>query len=235
MNEREFLLGYDAATFPAVAVAVDLVVVAVIDSSLNLLLIRREDHPARGRWALPGSLLQPEETLDDCAARTARHKACIERARFRQFQAFSEPQRDPRLRVVSIGYLGLVTEGALRASTTKEHSLAILRWKDGNVSIRSSDNRPVRLAFDHDEIVNTAVRRLRIDLDRTTDTFALLPEEFTLRELQIVHEAVRGEEVNKPAFRKRMLDSGRLEPLGRKNTGGAYRPAELYRLREGAQ
>lgn len=235
MDERDFLRSYDAAAFPPVAVAVDLVAIATIEQSLQILLIQRTEHPARGKWALPGGLLQPDETLADCAARTAREKVRIERVRFRQFQAFSEPQRDPRLRVVSIGYLGLVTSNTLRAATTEHHMLGILRWNGEAVSVRGSDGRSVRLAFDHDAIVNAAAQRLRSDLDRTTDVYALLPDEFTLRELQIVHEAIRNESLNKPAFRKRMLDSGRLEPVGRKDVGGAYRPAELYRLRKGAR
>jgi 8-oxo-dGTP diphosphatase len=235
MEETEFLEGYDPKAFAPVAVAVDLVAFAVINRSLCVLLIKRREHPARGRWALPGSILQPIEDLDDCAARTAREKASIERGCFRQFRAFGAPQRDPRLRVVSVGYMGLVLGAALRAIADDTRRIARLRLNGDETSIRGDDNRSIALAFDHDEIVVGAVATLRADLDRTTDAFALLPEEFTLRDLQIVHEAIRGEEVNKPAFRKRMLDSGRLEPVGRKDEGGAHRPAELYRLREGAR
>jgi 8-oxo-dGTP diphosphatase len=236
MTESDFLNDYDPAAFPSVAVAVDVVMMAVVEQALRVLLIKRAEHPARGRWALPGSLLQPDEDLDRCAARAAAGKAQVDRAVLRQFRAFSAPDRDPRLRVVSIGYLGLVTPDVLLRAADGEHRMAAeLRRTGESFYVRGEGGGRLTLAFDHLDIISAAVAQLRRDLDRTTDAFGLLPTEFTLRDLQRVHEVIRGESVNKPAFRKRMLDSGRLEPTGRKDTGGPFRPAELYRLRKGAQ
>jgi 8-oxo-dGTP diphosphatase len=236
VTEREFLENYDATAFPAVAVAVDLVIATIADGALHILLTKRPDHPACGSWALPGSILQPDEDLDACARRTASRKAELDRLQFRQFETFGSPARDPRLRVVSVAYLALTTAPPfLRASSGDERLAATVRYNGDETSLIGATGQILRLPFDHDEIVQSAVRRLRIDLDRTVDVFGFLSDEFTLRDLQIVHEAVRGETVNKPAFRKRMLDSGRLEPVGRKDEGSAFRPAELYRLREGAR
>jgi 8-oxo-dGTP diphosphatase len=85
------------------------------------------------------------------------------------------------------------------------------------------------LAFDHSDILGLAVKRLRGKLDYSDIAFALLPELFTLRELQQVHEAILGLSLNKPAFRRRLLDSRRLEATGRREAGTGFRPAELYR------
>jgi 8-oxo-dGTP diphosphatase len=234
-DEQQFLARYDPRAFPAVAVAVDLVGMGVVEGALRLLLIRRAEHPAQGAWALPGSLLQGQEDLDVCAARTADKKLGLPELALFQFAAFGTPGRDPRLRVVSIGYLGLGLAGPFEeAGGRPDRLLARVRIDEGRVSLRDRANRHVTLAFDHQEIALAAIERLRVDLDRTTASFALLAPEFTLRELQIVHEAVKGGPVNKPAFRKRLLDSGRLEAVGRKDVGGPYRPAELYRLRAGA-
>ncbi len=229
-DEQVFLDRYDPRAFPAVAVAVDVAALAVIDGALRLLLLRRSDHPAKDRWALPGSLLQPDEDLDACARRTAALKVGVAGLALGQFAAFGEPARDPRLRVVSLGYLGLGLGHALAASGARpDRLLARVRIADGRVTLRDRANRHLSLAFDHDAIALAAIDRLRADLDRTTDSFALLPPEFTLRELQAVHEAVRGTALNKPSFRKRLLDSGRIVAVGRKDVGGPYRPAELYR------
>jgi len=229
-DEQRFLAHYDPRAFPAVAVAVDLVPLAVVDGALRLLVVRRAEHPAKNAWALPGSLLQPDEDLDACARRTAVDKAGLPELALGQFAAFGAPTRDPRLRVVSIGYLGLgLARPFEEVGSRPDRLLARVRIDEGRVTLRDRANRHLGLAFDHGEIALTAMARLRADLDRTADGFALLPPEFTLRELQIVHEAVRGGPVNKPAFRKRLLDSGRLVPVGRKDVGGPYRPAELYR------
>lgn len=100
------------------------------------------------------------------------------------------------------------------------------------MTVHAADGAALPLAFDHAEIVALAIRRLRGKLDYSEVGFALLPELFTLRQLQDVHEAILGTGLNKPAFRRRMLDRGWLDPTGRFETGTSYRPAELYRLRQ---
>ena len=100
----------------------------------------------------------------------------------------------------------------------------------GPVTATDVTARSLTLAFDHTEILGLAVKRLRGKLDYTRIGFALLPERFTLRDLQMVHEAILGRSFNKPAFRRRMLDKGWIEPTGERESGTGFRPAELYRL-----
>jgi 8-oxo-dGTP diphosphatase len=102
---------------------------------------------------------------------------------------------------------------------------------DGD-TLRGPTGRKQGLAFDHDQIVTAALADLRANLDHSAFSYGLLPEEFTLRELQQAHEAVRNRPLNKPAFRKRLVESGWIEPTGRLDVGGKFRPAELYRVAE---
>jgi 8-oxo-dGTP diphosphatase len=103
----------------------------------------------------------------------------------------------------------------------------------GGPVMAHGDDAPLDLAFDHADILATAILRLRGKIDYSSIGFALLPELFTLRQLQDVHEAVLGVKLNKPAFRRRMLDRGWLDATGTRETGSSYRPAELFRHRTG--
>jgi 8-oxo-dGTP diphosphatase len=131
------------------------------------------------------------------------------------------------MRIISIAHFALLPAGRL---------LPVLEGRDdlwlapvsasGSVS---KNGRAISLAFDHSEIIAATLERLRSNLNHSDVAFRLLPAEFTLRELQQVHEAILGHSVNKPAFRKRLVDSGLLEATGDRQLGGPFRPAELYR------
>ena len=139
------------------------------------------------------------------------------------------------MRIITVAYLALLTEAAFaearaRAPALIPGAVAASPAAEGSVTVHAADGAALPLAFDHAEIVALAIRRLRGKLDYSEVGFALLPELFTLRQLQDVHEAILGTTLNKPAFRRRMLDRGWLDPTGRFETGTSYRPAELYRL-----
>lgn len=207
------------------AVTVDAVILTVRDDALHVLLTRRRDAPALGELALPGVFVRADEDLDDAARRAVRAKAGVDVA-VRQFRAFGAVHRDPRARIISIGFIALVVADRLAEVLDDDHRLVpVERAMSGG----GSGEGPA-LPFDHADIIQAAHSYLRADLDTSAFSFGLLPDEFTLRELQKVHEAVRGERVNKPAFRKRLLDSGKLAGTGRRDVGGKYRPAELYRV-----
>ena len=227
MPLRDSPLGYDPSAFPPLAVAVDIVVLAASARGLHVLTAKRADQPHRGKHALPGVLVQVDEALDDAAQRAVETKVGL-RADVRQFGAFGAVNRDPRMRMVSIGYAALVPWRRLEASLGDDQQLCRI---DGGL-VRDRNSRKLTLPFDHDQIVQSAAEYLHSDLDHSLWSFGLLEPEFTLRELQEVHEAVRGRTVNKPAFRKRLLESGKLEATGRPEVGSKFRPAELYRVRK---
>ena len=238
MTEPEFLAGYDPASYERPALAVDLVLLGLRQGRLTALLTERTQHPHAGRWALPGGFVGIAETLDAAAWRVLREKAGIPQARLEQLYTFGALDRDPRMRIVSVAYLALLPERTFAEALAGKRGLTAasvaVPWEGeagGPVSALPEDGDPLALAFDHADILALAVLRLRGKLDYSDVAFALLPEHFTLRQLQDVHAAILGTSLNKPAFRRRMLDRGWLEPTGMREAGTAFRPAELYRFR----
>lgn len=218
MREETFHGNYDPASFPQVAVTVDAVLLSVVDGRLVALVQRRPLAPAKGKWALPGVFVKDGETLDAAAARVVATKARLERVWLEQLYTFGAPGRDPRMRVVTVAYFALLpAKRALEAVSASDDLLL------------ADVAEELELAFDHAEILAVAVKRLRGKLDYVPLAFALLPAKFTLRDLQQVHEAILDTQFTKPAFRRRMLDQGWIEPTGEYETGTPYRPAELYR------
>ncbi|WP_271299066.1 NUDIX hydrolase [Sphingomonas sp. CV7422] len=228
MDDATFLASYDPTAFPPLAVAVDIVPLTFANGALHVLLNKRAEQPARGRLALPGTFVRADEELGAAAQRALRDKAGLD-APVRQFHAFGAVDRDPRMRIVSIGYMAVVNAEAMAAACDSLGGCELLAITGG--SVRTAAGRRATLPFDHDAIIARALSDLRRDLDRDDWAFGLLAATFSLRELQALHEAIRGQTLNKPAFRKRLIESGRLEATGEMETGKGFRPAELYRAR----
>jgi 8-oxo-dGTP diphosphatase len=207
---------------PRLSVTVDLVLMTMIEGGLAVLLQRRSIPPDIGRWALPGGFVGIAEGLDAAAARILAAKAHMEGAYVEQLYTFGAPGRDPRGRVLTIAYFALLPPDRFVTAIADASDLML-------AGLDASGETGLPLAFDHRDIIAHAVRRLRGKLDYSAIAFALLPPLFTLRALQQVHEAILGTPLNKPAFRRRMLDRGWLEPTGTRETGTGFRPAELYR------
>jgi ADP-ribose pyrophosphatase YjhB (NUDIX family) len=236
-EERDFLDQYDAAQYERPSVTVDLVLMSVLKSELHVLLLRREQMPAKGKWALPGGFVAIDESLDDAARRILKDKARVGSAYLEQLYTFGELKRDPRTRIITVAYFALLPasrfEGALKASPDLSLAKLMVRWEGetgGAVEACSDDGKKLALAFDHAEILGLAVKRLRGKLDYSEVGFELLPPRFTLRQLQEIHEAILSVRFNKPAFRRRILDKKILEPTGLYEDGVTFRPAELYRF-----
>jgi 8-oxo-dGTP diphosphatase len=235
-GEEEFLEIYDPAAFDRPSVAVDLVLMSVREKTLHALLLRRADQPAKGKWALPGGFVRIDEDLDAAAKRVLKAKAHLESAYLEQLYSFGTLGRDPRMRVISVAYFALLPEEKFaQALHSAELTLAKITtaWtgeSGGPAEASTETEGRLSLAFDHAGILGLAVKRLRGKLDYTDIAFELLPKQFTLRELQDVHEAILGINFNKPAFRRRMLDKGNLKPTGHREEGVTFRPAELYRF-----
>jgi 8-oxo-dGTP diphosphatase len=213
-------------------VTVDVALITAAEGQLRTVLVRRPEHPFKGRWALPGGFVQMDESLDAAAARVLRAKAGLGGVFLEQLYTFGAPDRDPRTRVISVAYYALVDPAKLAAGLVTTR-LAI-PWEGetgGPVEAIDGDQR-LALAFDHADILGLAVKRLRGKLNYAPLGFQLLGDQFTLLDLQRVHETVLGRTLNKDSFRRRMLASGQLQPTGQSQSGVDHRPAELYRFRE---
>jgi 8-oxo-dGTP diphosphatase len=226
--------GLDA--YPRPSVTVDVVLLTAVRGGLHLLVVRRDDAPFRGWWALPGGFTRIEEPLDAAARRVLRDKAGLEQVFLEQLYTFGAPRRDPRGRVITVAYYGLVDEARFEQGAG-ERGVAVgelvVPWEGetgGSIELRDGEGAEMKLAFDHADIVGMAVKRLRGKLDYTPVGFQLLPAAFTLRQLQEVHETVLARPLNKDSFRRRMLASGLLEATGERQEDVEHRPAELYRF-----
>lgn len=174
---------YDPHAYPPFGVTVDVVVLTVVDDALRVALIRRGEQPYLGWWALPGGFKRPDETLDEAAARELHEEAGAGVPRLRQFGAYGDPGRDPRMDVVSVAYLATVPDRAgLRAGT----DATAAAW----VPVDAILDGDLPLAFDHARIVADAHARLADDLERGDAVLSLLPTEFTVSQLRRTYEAV---------------------------------------------
>jgi 8-oxo-dGTP diphosphatase len=235
-DEASFLAAYDPSHYPNVAVTVDTVLLSVRSGRLAVLLVEREGHPFRGQWALPGGFVEPDEDLDGAARRelaeetgmlVAGGEEAVELGHLEQLRSYGAPDRDPRMRVVSIAYVGFAAPGEPVAGS---EAADVRFWAVDDLAIPgigSDDGVP--LAFDHARIVRDAVERARAKIEYTTLATAFLDEPFTLGELRRVYEAVWGETLHEGNFRRKVLSTpGFVEPTGETApTDG--RPAALYR------
>jgi 8-oxo-dGTP diphosphatase len=237
-DELAFLASYDASAYPHPSVAVDVVLLTVAEGGIRTLVVQRSRQPQLGRWAAPGGFVRIDESLEDAARRVLATKAGLEDIFSEQLYTFGDPRRDSRTRVISVVYYALVDADrldiAVASRTDTGHALARLicpaDFVHGALEIRDADGTPLPLAFDHAEILATAVERIRGKVDYAPIGFELLPETFTLRDLRLVHEAILGYPLNKDSFRRKMLDRGLVRATGERLAGVGHRPPSLYRF-----
>ena len=211
--------------YPRPALTVDVVIFTLQNRELAVLLIQRAQEPYAGMWALPGGFVQVEESLEEAALRELKEETGLEGEFYlEQLYTYGAPQRDPRERVVTVAYFALIPrDRPIHESASSDAAAA--RWFP-------VDALPP-LAFDHEEIIRYALRRLRYKLEYTAVGFELLPELFTLSELQRTYEIILGEKLDKRNFRRRILQAGVIEGTEHLRTGSG-RPARLYRYRKDA-
>jgi 8-oxo-dGTP diphosphatase len=218
--------GYDPSQFPAFAVTVDVVVLTIAAGGLHVLLVRRGLEPFQGTWAIPGGFKRPYETLDEAAARELREETSIQDApALRQFGAYGDPGRDPRMNVVTVAYLAVLREIGEIVAGSDAAGAALVPVAD------ALDGR-LELAFDHARILADAVERARLDLEQTGLATSFVGSTFTLGELRAVYEAVWGVTLDAANFRRALLaEDGWVIPTGRRSQPGPSggKPAELYR------
>lgn len=211
--------------YPRPSVTVDLVIFTIDDNDLKVLLIRRAGDPFKGRWALPGGFVEIEESLEKAAARELKEEVGVTNVYLEQLYTFGNPKRDPRGRVISVSYFALVDAGRQRIRAASDAAEA--EWHSV-----FDPKLGARLAFDHKKILDYAVWRLRNKIEWTTVGYELLPEKFTLSELQRVYEIILQKPVDKRNFRKKILAQGQIRELNETRNDGAHRPARLYSFSE---
>jgi 8-oxo-dGTP diphosphatase len=200
-------------------------VFAFRDGAMNVLLVRRKYEPYQSYWALPGGLLEPDETLEEAAERELREETGVTHTWMEQLATFSDLDRDPRGRVISCCYLALVDGARVRLRPGSDAREAA--WRPLEPLLREIDDGPA-LAFDHDRILIYARQRLAYKLEYQNVAWSLLPETFTVSELRRVYEAGIGRAFEPNNFRRIALGWGVLAEAGERPTGG--RPAALYRF-----
>ena len=199
-------------------VTVDIVIFTIQEGTLKALLVKRRISPFIGQFAIPGGFVREDENLDQAALRELKEETGVSDVYLEQLYSFGNPDRDPRGRVVTVAYFALISaDRRLKAGGDVSEA----RWYH-------TDKLPP-LAFDHAAILDYAVERLRNKLEYTTVGFQLLPEKFTLTELQEVYEAILGKKLDKRNFRRKMSILKILKPLPEYRRGG-QRPAQLYRF-----
>jgi 8-oxo-dGTP diphosphatase len=227
---RESTETYNASQYERPSVTVDVVIFTILDGELKVLLIKRKHWPYEGMWAIPGGFVGTNEGLEEAAYRELREETSVsgEDVYLEQLYTFGNPGRDPRTRVITVAYFALVGADKLHLLDGK------LRATDDAAEVDwFSTSASPQLAFDHDEILNYAITRLRYKLEYSAVGFQLLPECFSLRELQQAYETILGEELDKGNFRSKLRKRGVVEATdGYQETGG--RPARLYRFRDDA-
>jgi 8-oxo-dGTP diphosphatase len=203
------------------SVAVDVVIFTLRRQDLQVYLIQRQERP--GYWSLPGGIVRADEALEEAAFRQLREQTTVENLYLQQLFTYGDPERDTRRRVISVAYFALIAADRLTVETEKDarawHSVYQLP----------------PLAFDHARMVDDALVRLRNKIEYSAAAFELMPEEFTLRELQQAYMIILNDHtLDKANFRKKIHEARIVEPVNRyQNTGG--RPAQLYRFRKDAK
>ena len=243
--EQAFLQNYDPSKYERPSVTADIIVFTINENDrLSLLMIQRGGHPYKGCWALPGGFLMAgKESAEEAAARELFEETGIQSAYLKQLYTFSQPGRDPRTHVISVAYTALIPRGRLqfKAGDDARDARLFAVWLEGDALLLRCGETTLTeqdLAFDHAEIIKTAVRRLRGRIDYEPDAFALLQNSsaFTIFELMKCFEAIKDTSLDLPNFRKMFtrnyLNTGRAAPLGRTRQDKGRKAAALYRLEQ---
>jgi 8-oxo-dGTP diphosphatase len=215
---------------PSLAVDVALLTVAPDPHRLTVLLVRRDEPLDGKRWALPGTFVRERERLAAAVLRLLRDKCGIHGPPPRQLLVFDDPDRDPRGWVMSVAHVATVPYERISAQVGKRPDLYLAPVAPPGASLLSLPEGQKALPVDHDEILCRAVLDLRGRYSNFADPDHLLGDDFTIRQLQQIHDAVNGQDSHKDAFR-RFIDD-KIEPTERIDRSGPGRPAQRYRRKD---
>ena len=217
-EDQEFLKTYRADDYEHPSVTVDMLIFTIIENKLNLMLIKRKNPPYKDKWAIPGGFVNIDESVEKAAIRELAEETGIG-CYMEQFGVFGEVDRDPRTRVISIAHLALTPFEALKFAKAGDDAKEISFF-----NVRELPE----LAFDHNKIIEQGLKALRQRLDYTDIAFNLLPEEFTIQDIQKVYESILDYELDKANFRRMIKSKFELEDTG-KVQKKYQRPAKIYR------
>lgn len=222
----------------------------------SVLLVKRDNYPFKDKWCLPGGFVGIDEDIEDSAKRILANETNIHNIYLEQLYTFGSPKRDPRMRVVSISYMALIDKNRLNDKITKNASwfnVMILEDKkninitldNGNEQIKFKIGKTLKekttdrykydilendkLAFDHPLVIASGISRLKNKLEYTDIVFNMMPEYFTLGELQQVYEVILGKKLLDPAFRR--IIANKVEKTEKMKTGGGHRPSVLFKYK----
>lgn len=208
--------------YPRAAITVDCAVFGYDEDELKVMLIQRDIEPFKGRWALPGGFVRIEETLEEAALRELHEETGIHKVYLEQLYTFGAVNRDPRERVISVTYYALVKLADHEIHATTDAC---------NAAWFCVSDTP-RLAFDHTQILEAALNRLKNKVRYEPIGFELLPKKFTLTELQRLYETILDKPLDKRNFRKKILSMDLLVDLDEIEQDVAHRAARLYKFDE---
>ena len=223
LTEEEFLKNYDASIFDRPSTAVDSVIFTVLGNKLHVLIVKRANHPYRNAWSLVGGFvdLENDHDLEATAKRKLKEKTDVDTPYLEQYGTIGNKTRDPRGWSVTTVYFALLPSKGVRLKAGQ--GALDIKWTEV-----CSGSIGECLAFDHTTILRDCTDRLKKKVLYTTLPVHLMPDSFTLNELQKVYETILETKLDHKSFRRRMLSSGILEETGQlKETG--RRPASLYR------
>lgn len=204
------------------SVTADILLFTVVGSELSILLVKRKIEPFKGEWALPGGFVRTDESLEDAAMRELKEEGNVDNVYLEQLFTFGDPHRDPRERVITVTYLALADSSSWDLKSSGD--------------AREAKLFPVKilpkLAFDHRKIIDYGLERLRNKIGYSNIVLGLLPDSFTLTDLQKKHEVILSTKLDKRNFRKKILATGLLLATGQKSDGKAHRPAAFYKFKD---
>lgn len=222
-EEQQFLINYNPGEYAPISVTVDAVVFGImknvsdnyrkLDSqSLKILLVKRDDYPYKDCYTLPGGFVSPEETLEDTLERTLEAKTGLKDIYSEQLYTFGGINRDPRMRIISCAYISLIDADKAKINGAE--------WFDVAEVIKIS------LAFDHNVIIEEAIKRMRGKINYTDIVFNMMPKEFTISQLQEVYEIILGEKLLAPAFRRTIAD--KIVDTEKMTSNAGHRPSRIF-------
>lgn len=229
--EQEFIKSYDSSKYPSIGLTSDIVILTIVNGHRSVLLIERKGQPFAGCWALPGGFVNPDENATEAAWRELKEETGLDvnRAWLEQLGTYTEPDRDPRMRVVSVAHVAVIPNPETPVGGDDAADARFIPVDDILNPVDEADR--IVLAFDHEKILRDALERAMAKLEYSPLALSFLPETFTMSDLRNVY-AILWDKPNLHAanFRRKILGTPNfVTAVGRKGSPAlSGRSAELY-------